>query len=170
MAELRKYLKERGVPFSSYNKNELINIVNKCITCPDLVSVVEEDDNESVRAERRTVEINGKLEIFPDPLSLSGWKERVSMPPVSTDKAMLYLIFKMNWSQGRISNWKNERGYNLFQSNHIHEVLVKETENKFLYIKGKCTRQTSQQEVPYDVWILTAEEGTIACAGCQCIG
>ena len=169
--ELRTFLKDRGVPFSNYNKHELTRMVKKCIAGPHLVDVREVDDDESVHDQRRCVEINGEEEIFPNPLSLSGWEKNLgAMPPVSLDKAMLYLIFKMNWPQARVTNWKKERGYDLFQSDHVHEVCMKQTNHSFVFIKGKCTRQTAQQERPYVVWILTTEEGNIACAGCQCIG
>ena len=92
------------------------------------------------------------------------------MPSVSLDKATLYLLFKMRWSQTRLTNLKKERGYLMFQSKHIHEVCLKEMKHGFIYIKAKCTRQTAQSEAPYVVWMLATGEGNIECAGCQCIG
>lgn len=171
MPQLKKYLRDRGIPFSNYTKRDLQEMVKKCVVSPHLVDVIEANEDAGVKAQRRQIEINGKVEFFPDPLSLGTWKKTLgNMPSVSLDKATLYLLFKMRWSQTRLTNLKKERGYLMFQSKHIHEVCLKEMKHGFIYIKAKCTRQTAQSEAPYVVWMLATGEGNIECAGCQCIG
>lgn len=169
--QLKNFLKARDIPFSNYNKAELVKLVEKCLLHPHLVKVREVDDDERVQITRRSVEVNGMVHIFPDPLTINSWQENLeAMPPVTTESCLFYLIFKMKWSQTRVTNWKKERGYKLHQENHIQSVRMTQTIHGLFYIKSKCIRQTAQREAPYDVWILVTEEGSIETAGCQCIG
>lgn len=169
--ELKRYLKARDIPVSNHKKQDLVEMVRKCMLQPDLVSVREEDDNENVQSLRRSVDVNGKVLVFPDPYSVNTWEENLQgLPAVSIENCLCYLIFKMNWPSKRVNSLKGERGYSLYQENHIQSVMMTPEIHGLVYIKAKCVRQTAQREAPYEVWILVTQEGTIEAAGCQCIG
>ncbi|KAK4316367.1 hypothetical protein Pmani_012496 [Petrolisthes manimaculis] len=76
---------------------------------------------------------------------------------------------RKGWSANRIQAYEMERGYQLHVDKHIHHVKLNKLEG-FTCINAACTRQTSQNDTPYEVWLLVLANGDIHTAGCQCIG
>lgn len=108
--------------------------------------------------------------IFSDPGHLTDWQDNLgTMPYVTTAQCLLYLVMKRGWSAARIESYEKERGYQLHLDKHIHNVKLKKLEG-ITCIRGACTRQTSQSDTPYDVWLLVSPNGDINTAGCQCTG
>ena len=62
-SSLKKYLRDRGIPFSNYTKRELQEMV-KCVLSPHIVDVIEVIDDAGVKAQRRKIEVNGNLDFF----------------------------------------------------------------------------------------------------------
>lgn len=168
--QLKDFLKCRGVPCSGYNKPQLVNMVTKAQNHPELVAEIEPGDGDVEAVQRRTVVVSGQKIIFPDPNSLKDWEENLrNMPYITSAHCLLYLLTKRGWSSNRIQSLEKERGYQLHVDKHIHHVKLKTLEG-VTCIKAACTRQTSQNEAPYNVWLLASADGDIHTAGCQCTG
>ena len=171
VSQLKEYLRQRSVPHSGYNKNELVKLVKNAIENPNLLEEVEPADSEIIGENRRTVSVNGKLVVFPDPHLLRDWDDSHSnIPPITSAYCLIYLMNKKGWSGKRLESFENERGYQLFNDNHINTVQVKKLNDDMSYIRARCVRQTSQKESPYCVWLLATNRGHIEASGCQCTG
>lgn len=169
--QLREYLRQRRVPHSGYKKGKLLQLVKNSVENPSLLDIVEPLEQENVSDERRTVEVNGRRVVLPDPNSLTHWdKDLTNMPRITSAYCLLYLMNKRGWSGKRLENFEKQRGVQLCLDNHINEVFFKKMSDDLAYIKAKCIRQTSQNEAPYCVWLLATMKGTIESSGCQCTG
>ena len=87
---------------------------------PCIVEEIEQPDDASVAAQKRAVEVNGKIEQFPHPNTFSGWdKDLRTLPPLTSAYCLVYLVAKKGWSPERISKYEKECGYSLFREGHI---------------------------------------------------
>ena len=171
VASLKHFLKARAIPHSGYSKDALVHMVEKAINSPQLTSLTEEDDGEETNIRRRTVEVNGTSITFPDPYTLTGWDTNlITLPPITSALCLKYLLSKMRWTAERAIAYEKERGYQLFLDKHVTDVILKHVQHQMIFVRGTCTRQTSQSEKPYQVWLLLSASGSIETAGCQCIG
>ena len=170
LVQLKQYLRERRVPHSGYNKQQLLKLVENSLKNPELLQSVDSDDGEEVGVIRRTISVKGQLVAFPDPHLLRGWSDTLSNIPKITSGCCLMFLMKKGWSTKRLHNFEKERGYQLFNDKHINCVELKQVEHEMLYIRGKCIRQTAQKESPYTVWLLATSDGEIKASGCQCTG
>ena len=173
VAECKKFLRSRSVPFSGYQRHKLIELVKAALLNPALVTEIEPLEERrvfEVSEERRKIQVDGKEVVFRDPFALEGWKEDLcDLPPIDRGSIFIYLLSKRGWPVTRISALENERGYHLHKENHVQGVKCK-VECGFIYIKAQCIRQTSLNENPYCVWFLATPRGSIEASGCQCTG
>lgn len=145
-------------------------MVKNATNHPDLVEDIAPNDNEATHTERRTVMLSGQKVVCPLPSSLTGWDNLRAIPYITSAHCMMYLVIKRGWSASRIASYEKERGYLLYMEKHIHNVRLKQLDYGISCIRASCTRQTRQNEQPYDVWLFVASNGDIQTAGCQCIG
>ncbi|XP_063859290.1 uncharacterized protein LOC135100387 isoform X2 [Scylla paramamosain] len=169
--ELRKFLKERAIPYSGYSKAVLVGMVEKAIANPGITEITQPSDVVVAGITRKTVSVNGNVILFPDPRVITSWeKDLTSLPHLTSAKCLVYLLSKGGWSSERAISYEKERGYQLFMESHIDEVELNQEDHNMTYVWALCRRQTAQSEKPYQVWLLLNTTGTIETAGCQCIG
>lgn len=168
--KLKDFLKRKGVTCSGYNKPQLVNLVKNAQNHPELVEERGPGDGDLEAIQRRTVVVSGKKIVIPDPRTITGWEENLrTIPYVTVAHCLLYLVMRRGWSANRIQAYEKERGYQLHVDKHIHHVKLKKLEG-VTCIKASCTRQTSQNDTPYEVWLLVSANGDIHTAGCQYTG
>ena len=172
VTRLKAYLKSKGIPCSGYTKSQLVELVKKLMSQPDLAEDIGPNDNEATDIERRTVIVSGQKVICPLPSSLTGWDNDLrTIPYITSAHCMMYLMIKKGWSASRIASYEKEQGYLLYMEKHIQNVRLRRLDFGDIFcIRASCTRQTRQNEQPYDVWLFVASNGDIQTAGCQCIG
>ena len=71
--------------------------------------------------------------------------------------------------------WKKrigEKGYKFFTENYIHNVFVKEEDDRGLVVKGRCFRSQKKSEAPHTVKLKIAadreDKGNVEEAECSC--
>ncbi|KAK3091881.1 hypothetical protein FSP39_023407 [Pinctada imbricata] len=170
--QLKAFLSERGLTVSDYSVHQLRELSKKAIEL-NLPIIKTPDDTEEMRKTRSRVIIDGECIKFfhVSSTDLKEWTDDLKNVPVfSQADIFVYLLSKSEWSPVRLQSYKSERGYRLFQSNHIHTVLCHQLQHDHLYIKAKCIRETSQSADPYRTWCLLNSDGSCVSAGCECTG
>ena len=168
---LRKFLKSKGIPSSGYAKKQLQDMVLQAVRHPELVEDTEPLEDENALKKRRTVQIHNQEIVFPDPTTLTEWQEDLAtIPCITKSNCYVYLLMNRGWSAQRIQAFEKESGYHLYWERHIQQVKLKKMDYNMTCIKARCTRQTNQNEAPYEVWMIASSNGDISTAGCECIG
>ena len=157
---------------SDYNINQLKELAKKAIEL-DLPILKTPDDTHEIRRSRSSVIIDSKLIEFPSIHSpdLKQWSDNLKQLALITQADIfVYLFSTADWSPKRLKSYKSERGYRLFQSNHIHSMMCHDLLHNHIYVSARCIRETSQSADPYRTWCLLNNDGSCVSAGCDCTG
>lgn len=128
-ADLKQYLKARAVPHSGYTKDALALTVEKAFNNPQLTHITDDDDGIETTL-RRTIELTGKCETFPDPHTLTSWDINLTtLRPVTSAKCLVYLLSKLGWTSEHAKAYK-ERGYQLFLDKHVTNVVLRHVQHQ----------------------------------------
>lgn len=75
------------------------------------------------------------------------------------------------WTNDRLQSYKNDNSYRLYIHNngHISQVEMVALDDKFRYVRAKCTPEERQSAPPYDIWILIDVDGVINSGECTWI-
>lgn len=176
VADLQKYLKNRGIVYSSYRKEQLVDLCNHAekLNLPTDPNFF--DDSISCEIEKKLT-IKGQRIL--DPKILTGTSEISNLPVINQFDLYQYLVgSKAARSHGQVKNFKSLEGYDLYSSGYIEKLEVCfECGVPFVnVVKFKCKpRQRSEDplnKVPYyNGWIiLNASESSIHDAYCACKG
>ncbi|CAC5371146.1 unnamed protein product [Mytilus coruscus] len=169
VAELKAFLRERGVNTSIHRKDSLIRLAE---AATEIQLEPEEVENyHSDRQNRRTIETpDGKKVIIPDILSISGWNNNLTtVPTVEMGDIFVYLMTTCMWSNDRLKSYKNDNDYQLYMQRHVENVVMRTLNNDHLYIKCSCIPETRQKEKPYTTWKLMDNKASIKSGGCTCV-
>ena len=173
--QLKQFLIDRGMSVSDYSVHQLRELAKKAVDLELPVLRTPDDTKEFLRQRSRVI-IDGKIIEFPTVSSqdLNKWSDDLKLIPIFTQAdVFVYLLSKANaeWSPARLQNYKSERGYRLYKSNHIQSVHCHELAHNHLYVRSQCVRETSQSADPYRTWcLLNCTDGSCASAGCDCTG
>ncbi|CAC5415858.1 unnamed protein product [Mytilus coruscus] len=169
VAELKAFLRERGVNTSIHRKESLIRLAE---AATEIQLEPEEVENyHSDRQNRRTIKTpDGKKVIIPDIFSISDWNNNlITLPTVEMGDIFVYLMTTCMWSNDRLKSYKNDNGYQLYMQRHVDNVVMRTLNTDHLYIKCSCTPETKQKEKPYTTWILMDNKASIKSGGCTCV-
>ena len=173
VSDLKTYLQQRGITCSDHRKNVLIELCEKSESL-GLKVVKTPDSYLKSSADRQTVSVNGKNVHFGGVGNIKPEKwcdDLKHVPDVEWPHVIVYLMDKCGWTPNQIATYKETRGFSLNNSGHIHKVQTHKIKDyEYFYIRADCTRQTSQSEKPYILWILIHSSCKIYSAGCQCTG
>ena len=182
--QLKRYLQERGVSTTSYKKKELQELARNAQNI-GLKRSEEKNDFDSSILVRRTVPVchDSKTIVVPhiNFIPSSSWKTDLRpMLAIGLNNIFVYMLESCRWSTKKLEIYKESSGFQLFQSGHIDQVKLHKFDSSefdscssantetFQYVKGMCTRETSQKEKPYTVAVLTGDSGKIHSAFCEC--
>lgn len=75
------------------------------------------------------------------------------------------------WTNDRLKSYKNDNSYTLFihTNGHSSQVEMVALDDKFRYVRAKCTPEERQYAPPYDIWILIDVDGVINSGECTCV-
>lgn len=169
--ELKDFLRQRDINTSIHRKPTLIRLCEAASAMS--MEPEEEEDVNTDRVERRTIEVDGKPVILEDILSISTskWEKNLTdIPNIENGDVMIYLLTVCKWSKERLKNYKADRGYQLFKtdSHHIDNVLITKMPHQHYYVKSTCVPQDSQGDKPYMAWLLMDDTANIKSGGCNC--
>ncbi|XP_062567661.1 uncharacterized protein LOC134229863 [Saccostrea cucullata] len=91
-----------------------------------------------------------------------------SVPDIDIADVFVHLI-NIGWDQNRLHSYKEDRGYLLYQNNHVDSVRVCLLDSEYSYIMCNTTPETRQSEYPYRTWLLVKADGCIISGGCSCV-
>ena len=170
--QLKAYLKTKGVPHSDYRKKDLIDLCNK--SDEQSIPFAESDDHEASLLKRRTITNNkGETIILPSFTECQFSTNLKDITDCDAADVLVYLKSVCQWSDARLTAWREDDGYRLTQAtdgNHICNVQTAKIPNysDYEYLKATCIPETSQNADPYYVWTLRACTGQIISGGCSC--
>ena len=164
--ELRNFLKTRNVTCGKCTKAQLIELA--VLTLELNVRAIAVDDFETSLEERRTVAVDGRKVVLPDPSKITHWDDNLKMlPNFEIADVFVYLISVCCWTTSRLKRYKHDRGYRLFQDGNIINVQLYRTPYAgYVYVMSDCIRETSVHEKPYRTWLLMSGEGDVVSGGC----
>ncbi|XP_078610518.1 uncharacterized protein LOC144881370 [Branchiostoma floridae x Branchiostoma japonicum] len=137
-----------------------------------MVSV--EDAGDSSNPEVTGSAVTGDGVRLPDPYSLTGWKDDLSLWP-DTDYGCIYtyLIEAPGPFNGEaMKAYKSLEAYNLFISGHVRECRYHPIGKnvKVCFLKAKVVPGQRVTETPHNPWVcLTKKEGYVMAAHCTCM-
>ncbi|KAK3086590.1 hypothetical protein FSP39_020732 [Pinctada imbricata] len=168
--EMKEFLAERGIQTSIYNKDQLIKLVEAASELGLETEADPEEEKSQHDEERRTVTMStGITTILPDVKDFTEWQcDLTTLPTIEIGDIMVYLLTNCGWIKTRLSSYKEDNGYKLFENRHIDTVMLKNL-NEFTYIKSTCLPETRQNEKPYQTWILLGNDGSVKSGGCTCV-
>lgn len=152
---------------TGYKKNELLDIAREAKLQSIPTKTDHYVDEVSCQTLRRTVE--GK--VYPHPMrSNFSWKDDLScLPNIESYDVQFYLKCKCMWTNDRLKSYKNDNSYRLHTNGHISQVEMVALDDKFRYVRAKCTPEERQSAPPYDIWILIDVDGVINSGECTCV-
>jgi hypothetical protein len=115
--ELNKYLHARGITTTSYKVADL-----RCLSGlaheMNLDIVESSIDHAKDLKSRRTVKVIDGVFELPDPYLLSKhWSSDLTyVPDTDMPDVLTYLVSKCGWSNERLRNFRNDKGFRLFLS------------------------------------------------------
>ncbi|XP_070547577.1 uncharacterized protein [Ptychodera flava] len=170
-AELKEFLKIRGISRQGATKAVLLQLAENAINLNVPNLAVEPDDFESERRKRRTVKISGREVELVDIRAVRNWGENLKfLPDVDLIRISSYLRSVCRWSDERLVNYRKDNGHKLFVDGHVYGVKIHFISGtEFIYVKCCCVRETSQTAKPYETWILMASDGRLLTGGCDCV-
>ena len=175
VAECRRYLQARAVPCSGATREQLIDLVKKNKkTLPPLeyedTEPLEDDHSGEVSEDRRTVVIDGRSVVYPNPFSVKHWEADLdNRPDVDSGRVLIYLLSKRGWTADNAAAF-HDTGDQLCRDFRIDNVRWKRMDAEMVYVKAECVGRTSPSQPRYCVWLLTRSRGTVESSGCQCPG
>ena len=170
--QLKQFLIERGMTVSDYSVHQLRELAEKAIDLKLPVLKTPDDTRDFLRQRSRVI-VDGKIIEFPTVSSqeLNKWSDDLRQIQVFTQADVFVYLLSKEWSPARLQNYKSERGYRLYTSNHIHSVKCHELIHNYVYVRSQCIRETSQSADPYRTWcLLNCTDGSCTSAGCDCTG
>ena len=171
VAELKEYLTERGIQTSIYNRERLVVLASAAADIglepeSDPLDVKREHDHE-----RRTIVLStGETTLLPDVKDITDWQcDLAYIPNIEMGDIMVYLMTSCGWIKSRLSSYKNDNSYKLFENKHVDNVMLKTFENDYTYVMSTCLPETRQNEKPYQTWLLLSKDGSVKSGGCTCV-
>ena len=171
VAELKEYLTERGIQTSIYNRDRLVVLARAAADIglepeSDPLDVKREHDHE-----RRTIVLStGETTLLPDVKDITDWQcDLAYIPNIEMGDIMVYLMTSCGWIKSRLSSYKNDNSYKLFENKHVDNVMLKTFENDYTYVMSTCLPETRQNEKPYQTWVLLSKDGSVKSGGCTCV-
>jgi len=176
LPELKKYLRDRGVTITGYNKGKLKEIA---LAVESLDLPVDPDFcNVSVIGDlKRKLHRAGLSDT--DPLELEGYtSDFTNIPDFGLIDIFNYLIFsKSDYDGKKLKGFKSCEDYKLFFNGHVESLLfnpLKQEASCCLFkakVKPTQRDKTYINKENYALWFaLDKEDGYIITGHCECIG
>ncbi|VDI55777.1 Hypothetical predicted protein [Mytilus galloprovincialis] len=168
--DLKTFLTKRGITCSLYRKQQLVRLCEIAVEL-QLEVTQTQDDYKDMDSFRRTVEVNGAKYVLPEITTVLNWKSDLrDLPLIESYDILIYLMKVGQWNESRLSNYRRDNGFNLYTSNHIHDVKLHRLINtEYFYVRAACVPETRQSENPYNPWVIVGTEGHFRSGGCTCV-
>ncbi|CAG2244721.1 unnamed protein product [Mytilus edulis] len=168
--DLKTFLTKRGITCSLYRKQQLVRLCEIAVEL-QLEVTQTQDDYKDMDSFRRTVEVNGAKYVLPEITTVLNWKSDLrDLPLIESYDILIYLMKVGQWNESRLSNYRRDNGFNLYTSNHIHDVKLHRLINtEYFYVRAACVPETRQSENPYNPWVIVGTEGHFRSGGCNCV-
>ncbi|XP_061185059.1 uncharacterized protein LOC133193101 [Saccostrea echinata] len=163
---LKYYLSTKGITTSMYRKAHLIRLCELAREI-DLEDIETKDDYVNMDVRRRTV--GDRMLPSISEVKLCDWNgDLKKVPDIDIADVFVYLI-NIGWDQNRLHSYKVDKGYLLYQNNHVDSVRMCPLDSDYSYVMCNTTPETRQSEDPYRTWLLVKTDGYIISGGCSCV-
>ena len=173
--DLQKYLRNRGVTVTGYNKSLLkeLAVAVQVLQLPEDPDLLQESIQDCVSKKLARVGLPGCK-----PFELDGFtKDFSDIPDFGLIDIFNYLIFSHSeYDEKKLKGYKSYEDYILFYDGHVETLKYNslgDHENCLFRAKVKPTQRdkTFLNKPFYDLWIvLNKEDGYVLTAHCECKG
>lgn len=177
LADLKKYLLDRGVSVNSYLKPGLVAIACAVeqMNLPLLTRVSKDEEQVNVR---QRLHIHGCQ--LPDPLSMKVENDFKNSPPFGLFDIFNHLIYHSSgYDKQGLAAYKSYDDYRLFDDGYVESLLTLYLEHVGVHVyvgkvKPAMRDKTKDGKQFYDLWFVLegkgASRGSVVDAYCECLG
>ena len=171
LKELQKYLKDRGVVFSTIRKPELIDL---CQQAERLGIEVDPDglleDREEILKEKLTTKDHGML---PIPETVQGTKELNLLPRISIFDIYNYLMTFEQYDHETLKDYQKMEGYGLFEDGYVLDVECSDLHASYIALKSHVKPRTNEKDpisklTFYKTCMIFVKEGQLHASSMGC--
>ncbi|XP_074629434.1 uncharacterized protein LOC141887030 [Acropora palmata] len=175
VAELKKYLQDRGVSVSGYLKPSLVEIAS---AVERMVLPVDPNFEKDQTNAAGTLIIHDML--IPDPFSLKTVNNFSSSPPFGLFDIFNHLIYhSTDYDKQGLAAYKSFDDYRLFNDGYVESLLTVQLKQEGVHVyvakvKPFMKIKTDEGKDHYDLWFILegkgANRGSVLQALCKCKG
>ena len=175
VAELKKYLQDRGVSVSGYLKPSLVEIAS---AVERMVLPVDPNFEKDQTNDAGTLIIHDM--VIPDPFSLKTVNNFNSSPPFGLFDIFNHLIYhSTDYDKQGLAAYKSFDDYRLFNDGYVESLLTTQLKQEGVHVyvakvKPFMKLKTDEGKEYYDLWFILegrgANRGSVLQARCKCKG
>ena len=175
VAELKKYLQERGVSVSGYLKTSLVEIAS---AVERMVLPVDPNFEKDQTNDAENLIIHDML--IPNPFSLKTVNNFNSSPPFGLYDIFNHLIYHpTEYDKQGLAAYKSFDDYRLFNDGYVESLLTAQLNHEGVHVYVAKVRpfmkiKTDEGKEYYDLWFILegrgANRGSVLQARCRCKG
>lgn len=175
MAELKKYLQDRGVSVSGYLKPSLVEIASAV----ERMGLPFDPNFEKDKANDAVTLIIHDM-VIPDPFSLKTVNNFNSSPPFGLFDIFNHLIYhSTDYDKQGLAAYKSFDDYRLFNDGYVESLLSAPLKHEGVHVyvakvKPFMKIKTDEGKEYYDLWFILegrgANRGSVLQARCKCKG
>ncbi|XP_028412514.1 uncharacterized protein LOC114535352 [Dendronephthya gigantea] len=176
--ELKEYIQKRGVPVSTYKKQDLIQLAH---SLHDMNAIVDpdfrEDSIEQALNDRLTLPAGGNV---PNPFKIKNLSNDFSsLPNFGLMDIFNHLIMSCaEYDKDKLASWRSFEEYALCQNGHVQSmqnmVIFDKDDSKYHLVTAQVIPtqkdSTPEGDKMYKLWYILKPNGAIYSAFCNCKG